>query len=202
MVLNTGHFIQILQLIVLAITAEIFVAQFALRLFQDSEVTKKLESAKGKEAVDALRNGVQTIFVSMFFFATSGTLMAVYLILHSVPNEVTFFMSYFESNLRLFGALTLLIVLAIALVIGGDSENPNKGIIGAVIGSFLTAVFSFFVIMVYAGLWAATRSADWVFFLSMIAVALAMGFFLFGTLIMANNLLDILDELYEGIRPE
>ena len=195
MPITTSHLIQILQLIILAFTAEIFISQFALRLFQKSNVADILQSAEDDGVMSTLRNGVQTVFVSIAFFAIGGTFLSVYLILIAVPDEVRYFLDLFESNWMIFGGLCLLIVLAMALAIGGDTENPGKGLIGAAVGSFLTGAISFFIILVYFVLLAATRSPEWIFFISMICVAFAMATFLFGSLIMGESLLSAIEEL-------
>lgn len=197
MSVTTGNFIQLLQLIVLAFTAVVFISQFILRLFISDRAMELVKSTKGDEAIGKLKNGVKTFFLSIGFFAFSGTLLSVYLILVAVPGEVDFFLSVFETYWYVFGIAILLMVLGAALIIGGKTETFHTGIKGVVIGTFLAGGFSLFIIIVYVVLLAATRSPEWIFFISTVCLAVAMFSFLYGSLVMSETILDVIEDIDE-----
>lgn len=195
MSITTGELIQLLQLIVLAFTAVIFISQFILRFFLSDDVTSIIESTGEEQVMDQLTNGVKMFFLSIASFMIGGSVISVYLVLVGAPTAVNQFMEVFEANLYIFGIVVLAIVAAIALYIGGDYENPHTGVKGLVIAAFLTGGVSMILIIIYVTLWAATQTVEWIFFIGALSVAFAMFTLLFGALTLNEVLLDVIEEV-------
>lgn len=197
MSITTSELIQLLQLIILAFTAVVFISQAILRFFLNENIKQIVESIGEEKAMDLMENGVQMIFLSSAFFMFGGSVISLYLVILGSPGPVNRFMEIFESNLLIFGIAILLSIISIALVIQGDYENQNKGIIGFVIATFLTGGISFILIIIYIALWAATKSIDWIFFIGALSVTFALFSLLFGAVIVSEVLVDVVGELLE-----
>ena len=133
MSVTTGELIQLLQLIILAFTAVIFISQFLLRLFLTEDLVRIIESTGREQAMDRISNSVKTFFLSITFFMIGGTVISLYLVLVGAPTPIDQFMDFFEGNLDLFGAAVFLAVAVIALFIRGDYENPHAGVKGLIV---------------------------------------------------------------------
>jgi len=197
MSVTTSDLIQILQLIVLAFTAVVFISQFALRAFISDSMMSKIEMVEGEEGIDKFRNGATGALVSISFFMVSGTLLSTYLLLSAVPEQIDHYIGWFETYQWYFGGGLLLLILSFALFIKGESENPTKGYFGAAVSTFLAGGVSLFLILLYVGLLIGVRSIEWVFFVSMICLVIALFAFLFGSFTMGSVFIDIVDEVWE-----
>lgn len=198
MSVTTGDLIQLLQLIILAFTAVVFISQSLLRFFLSEDVARVIDATGQEQAMDQIINGVQTFFLSIAFFMIGGTVISLYLVLVGATTAVGQFMDFFEANLYLFGAAVLVAIAVIALFISGDYENPHTGVKGIVIATFLTGGVSVMIVILYVTLWAVTRSTEWVFFIGTVSVAVAMFTLLFGSLILSEVLLDVVENYPVG----
>lgn len=136
MSVTTGELIQLLQLIILAFTAVIFISQFILRFFLNNDITNVIRSVGREQMMDQLMNSVNLLFVSIGLFMVGGSSISVYLVLLGAPSPVNRFMQVFEANLYIFGIAVLAIIIVMAVYIGGDYENPHTGVKGLVTATF------------------------------------------------------------------
>lgn len=195
MSVTTGDLIQLLQLIVLAFTAVVFISQFILRFFLSEDVTKIIESSGKEQAMDQLTNGVKMFFLSIVSFMVGGSVISVYLALVGAPDAVAQIMATFEANTLLIGIAILAALAIIAVYIGGDYENPHTGTKRLIMAAVLTGGISVMIIVIYVTLWAATQAEEWIFFIGALSVAVAMFTLLFGALTLSEVLLDVIEEV-------
>lgn len=198
MSVTTGELIQLLQLIILAFTAVIFISQFILRFFLNNDITNVIRSVGREQMMDQLMNSVNLLFVSIGLFMVGGSSISVYLVLLGAPSPVNRFMQVFEANLYIFGIAVLAIIIVMAVYIGGDYENPHTGVKGLVTATVLTGGVSVMVIIIYITLWAATLTVEWIFFIGALSVAFAMFSLLFSAFTLGEVLLKVVEEVSEN----
>lgn len=198
MSVTTGELIQLLQLIILAFTAVIFISQFIFRFFLNNDITNVIRSVGREQMMDQLMNSVNLLFVSIGLFMVGGSSISVYLVLLGAPSPVNRFMQVFEANLYIFGIAVLAIIIVMAVYIGGDYENPHTGVKGLVTATVLTGGVSVMVIIIYITLWAATLTVEWIFFIGALSVAFAMFSLLFSAFTLGEVLLKVVEEVSEN----
>lgn len=195
MSLTPSELIQILQLIILSVTAAVFVCQFVLRLFQNRDTDSIIQAVGEEKALNKLQNGTNSFFVSIFFFAISGSVISLYLVLYTVPGEVNHFLNTFYEYRYYSGSAVVLAIIAIAAGIQGDLENRHTGITGLAVSTIFAGLVSVFLLLLYFVLLAANRSIEWIFFISGISLAIALTCLLFGFFFIVESITDILNDV-------
>lgn len=194
MVVTTGDLIQLLQLIVLAFTAVVFIAQIIIRMYLTDRIEELIRESQREKDLEKFRTGIQAFFVSLGFFAVGGTMLSLSLLYSAVPEQISFLLDIFESNMWVFGGIVLMVVIIIAFHISGDLENPHTGITGVVHAAVLSGMVSMFLLFVFVTLWVASHGAEWVYFISTFSVAGAMGSMLMGALNIGEVMVGIVDD--------
>lgn len=200
MSLTVNHVIQLLQVIILAITAVIYISQLVLRFTIASDNVKVIDVEKDTSKVSSFIQNFRSMLASVALFLLSGGILAFYLVFLSVPGEIDSYMAYFEQNFILITAVLICSIALVAVILGRvDTENVGavKVIPTAVL--FFSGALSFFAIIGYVSLWALTYSPARLFFIGMMIFATGLFAFLFGAWQIGSELLSSLEDWEEGL---
>lgn len=200
MSLTVDHVIQLLQVIILAITAVIYISQLVLRFTVASDNVKVIDVEEDTSRVSSFIQNFRSMLASVALFLLSGGILAFYLVFLSVPAEIDGYMAFFEQNLIPITIVLVVSIVLVAVILGRvDAENVGavKAIPTAVL--FFSGALSFFAIIAYVSLWALTYSPARLFFIGMIVFATGLFAFLFGAWRIGSELLDSLEDWEEGL---
>lgn len=201
MSLTVNHVIQLLQVIILAITAVIYISQLVLRFTVDSDNLELIDVEEDSTRVSSFIQNFRSMLASVALFLVSGVILAFYLVFLSVPGEIDGYMAFFEQKFMLITTVLIVSIALVAVILGRvDSENVGavKVIPTAVL--FFSGALSFFAIIGYVSLWALTYSPARLFFIGMMIFATGLFAFLFGAWQIGSELLDSLEDWEEGLR--
>lgn len=200
MSLTVSHVIQLLQVIILAITAVIYISQLVLRFTVASDNVEIIDVEEDVSRVSSFIQNFRSMLASVALFLLSGGILAFYLVFLSVPGEIDGYMAFFEQNLIQITAVLIVSITLVAVILGRvDTENVGavKAIPTAVL--FFSGALSFFAIIAYVSLWALTYSPARLFFIGMIIFAMGLFAFLFGAWQIGSEVLDSLEDWEEGL---
>jgi hypothetical protein len=195
MSLTVNHVIQLLQVIILVITAVIYISQLVLRFTIDSDDVEIIDMEEDTSKISSFVENFRSMLASVALFFLSGGILAFYLVFLSVPGEINTYMTFFQQNFIWITLILVISILLVALIIGNvDAENVGavKAIPTAVL--FFSGALSFFAIIAYICLWALTYSPERLFFIGMLIFAVGLFAFLFGAWQIGVELLDSLED--------
>jgi len=200
MSLTISHVIQLLQVIILAITAVIYISQLVLRFTVASDSVEIIDVEEDASRVSSFIQNFRSMLASVALFLLSGGVLAFYLVFLSVPGEIDRYMGFFEQNSIRIAAVLIISIALVAVILGRvDTENIGavKVIPTAVL--FFSGALSFFAIIAYMSLWALTYSPERLFFIGMLIFATGLFAFLFGAWQIGSELLESLEDWEEGL---
>lgn len=200
MSLTVNNVIQLLQVIILSITAVIYISQLVLRFTVDSNNLDIIDGDEDASRVSSFIDNFRSMLASVALFFLSGGVFAFYLVYLSVPGEVNTYMAFFEQHFWAITAILFISVLVVAIILGRtDTENVTVVKMVPTFVLFFSGALSFFAIIGYASLWALTYSPARLFFLGMMIFATGLFAFLFGAWQIGSDLLESLEEWNEGM---
>ncbi|WP_324756910.1 hypothetical protein [Haloarcula montana] len=92
MSLTVNHVIQLLQVIILAITAVIYISQLVLRFTVASDNVELIDIEEDASRVSSFIQNFRSMLASVALFLLSGAILAFYLVFLSVPGEIDSYM--------------------------------------------------------------------------------------------------------------
>jgi hypothetical protein len=195
MSLTTNHVIQLLQTIILAITAVIYISQLVLRFTVDSDNLELIDVEEDSSRVHSFIQNFRSMLASVALFLLSGGILAFYLVFLSVPGEIDSYMNFFEQNSILILVVLFISIVLVAVILSRvDSENIGAVRVIPTAVLFFSGALSFSAIIGYVSLWALTYSPARLFFIGMMIFATGLFAFLFGAWQIGSELLDSLED--------
>jgi len=200
MSLTVNQVIQLLQVIILTITAVIYISQLVLRFTVASDDVELINVEEDASRVSSFIENFRSMLASVALFLISGAVFAFYLVFLSVPGEIDGFMNFFEQNLVLITAVLIVSIVLVAVILGRtDTEDVGPVKVFPTFVLFFSGALSFFAIIGYVSLWALTYSPARLFFIGMMVFATGLFAFLFGAWQIGSELLDSLEDWEEGL---
>ena len=200
MSLTVNHVIQLLQVIILTITAVIYISQLVLRFTINSDHVEIIDVDEDTSKVSSFIQNFRSMLTSVALFLLSGGIFAFYLVFLSVPGEIDDYMAFFEEKLIIITAIFIVSIALVAVILGRvDEENVGAVKVIPTAVFFFSGALSSFAIIGYVSLWALTHSPARLFFIGMMIFATGLFAFLFGAWQIGSELLDSLEDWEEGL---